>query len=298
VNIRLRRELHTTERTSSTAQWTAFGRTLELERPPADRIVSDQYAPVFLSPTSRALLAPLRLAGPLVRLAERHPLAGLSAYGLCRHRFIDEQLLAALADGAAAQVLVLGAGYDSRAYRFAFDLAGRPVYEVDLPPLSRHKAAIVAGDPARFAANTITRVEIDFRRDSLADRLAASGFVAGAPTFVAWEGVSMYLSRAAVSDTLDTLRAICGRGSVLAMDFWFALTGTGASSRVRRAGARAIALIGEPITFGVPPGEVAGFLGGHGFDVFDLVQSRELAARYATGGRTCEESVYVLAARL
>jgi len=294
----LPRELHTTERPSSTAQWTTVGRVLELERPPAERIVSDEYAPAFLSPTSRALLAPLRLGSPLVQLAERHPLAGLSAFALCRHRFIDEHLLAALTDAATAQVLILGAGYDSRAYRFADELAGRRVHEVDLPPLSRGKAAIVAAHPEQFAGNHINRVEINFRTDSLAKRLADSGFVVGARTFVVWEGVSPYLSRTAVSDTLDTLREVCGAGSTLAMDFWHRLDGIGLFSQVRRLGARAIALIGEPITFGVAPAEVTGFLDVHGFEVFDLVQSRELAARYSTDGRPCEESVYVLAARL
>ncbi|MEP7021267.1 MAG: SAM-dependent methyltransferase [Pseudonocardiales bacterium] len=290
-------DLHTTERPSSTAQWTTLGRAFELQRPPGHRIVTDEYAPLFLSATSRGLLAPLRLGSPLVRVAERHPLAGVSAFALCRHRFIDEHLGAALADPHTAQVLILGAGYDSRAYRFADELAGRRVFEVDLAPLSRRKAAIVAAQPARFAGNRVERVEINFRADSLAERLAASAFVSGAQTFVVWEGVSMYLSSVAVADTLDTLGEICGPGSTLAVDFWHRLPGLGPRTQVRRLGARAIALIGEPVTFGVAPADVSGLLAVHGFDVLDLVRSRELAARYSTGGRPCEESVYVLAAR-
>lgn len=291
-------DLHTTDRLSSTAQWTTLGRAFELERPPSQRIVTDEYAPLFLSAGSRRLLAPLRLTSPFVQLAERHPLVGVSAFGLCRHRFIDEHLCAALADLGTTQVLILGAGYDSRAYRFADELDGRAVYEVDLPPLSRRKAEIVATQPARFAGNRINRVETDFRTDSPAERLVESGFIVGARTFVAWEGVSMYLSDRAVADTLDTLGEICGPGSTLAMDFWHPLPGVGPHAALRRLGARAIALIGEPITFGVAPAEVAGLLDLHGFEVVDLVQSPGLAARYSTGGRPCEESVYVVAARL
>jgi methyltransferase (TIGR00027 family) len=291
-------DLHTTERPSSTAQWTTLGRAFELERTPGDRIVTDEYAPLFLSATSRGLLASLRLGRPLVHVAERHPLTGVSAFGLCRHRFIDEHLGAALADPETAQVLILGAGYDSRAYRFADELDGRPVFEVDLPPLSRRKAGIVAAQPARFVGNSIKRVEIDFRTDSLAERLRESEFAAGARTFVVWEGVSMYLSRMAVADTLNTLREVCGAGSTLAMDLWHRLPGAGAGSAIRRLGARAISLIGEPVTFGLAPVEVGGFLEDHGLQVLDLVQWRELAARYSTCGRPCEESVYVVAARL
>jgi methyltransferase (TIGR00027 family) len=291
-------DLHTTQRPSSTAQWTTLGRAFELERRPQQRIVTDEYAPLFLSAASRGLLTSLRLTSPLVQLAERHPLIGVSAFALCRHRFIDEHLCAALADPETAQVLILGAGYDSRAYRFADELDGRPVFEVDLPPLSRRKAGIVAAQPDRLAGNRIKRVEIDFRTDALAERLGESGFVIGARTFVAWEGVSMYLSQVAVADTLDTLREVCGPGSTLAMDFWHRLPGVGPRTALRRLGARAISLIGEPVTFGVAPAEVSGFLDVHGFEVLDQVQWRELAARYSTGGRPCEESVYVVAARL
>jgi methyltransferase (TIGR00027 family) len=291
----LPRELHTTDRPSSTAQWTTLGRALELDRPARQRIVTDVYAPTFLSTAARAVLLPLRVASPIVRLAERAELAGLAAFGLCRHRFIDEHLLAAL-PGGIEQLLILGAGYDSRAYRFTDDLAGRPVHEVDLAPLSRRKAAIVAAHPELFGHATIRRVEIDFRRDSLADRLLASGFAAGAATFVAWEGVSMYLGHAAVSSTLDTLNEVCGPGSVIAMDFWHPVPGGSPLHHIRRLGARAISLVGEPVTFGVSPEQAGEFLDLHGFAAFDLVRSRELADRYATDGRHCEESVYVVAA--
>ena len=208
--------LHTSDRPSSTAQWTILGRAIELNR--SDRIVSDEFAPVFLSAPSRAVLRTLSVSGPALRAAERMSLAGLATSGLCRSRFIDEQFLAALPD--VEQVMILGAGYDTRAYRFATEIGPRPVYEVDLPPLSRRKAAVVAGRKDLFGHASIHRVEIDFREQSLPERLAGSGFLPGAPTFVAWEGVSMYLTRDAVDGTLAALASVCGPGSVLAMDFW------------------------------------------------------------------------------
>jgi methyltransferase (TIGR00027 family) len=290
-------DLHAGERPSSTAQWTTLGRTLELQRPPGQRIVDDPYAPLFLSAASQAVLLPLRLAGPAVRVAERAELAGLSAYALCRHRFIDEHLRQSLREGAE-QVVILGAGYDARAYRLADELAGRPVYEVDLPPTSRRKAAIVAAHAERFGHAAVRRVEVDFRTESLAERLAGAGFRAGADTFVAWEGVSPYLTAVAVSDTLDTLRELCGPGSTLAMDFWQRLAGHRPIDQLRRLGARAFALVGEPVTFALDASAVGEFLELHGFGVVDVVQSRELAARYSTGGRPCEPSAYVVAARL
>jgi methyltransferase (TIGR00027 family) len=291
-------ELHLSDRPSSTAQWTTLGRALELRRPPRQRIVSDEFAPVFLSRSSQAVLTGLVAAGPVVRFAERAPLAGLSAFGLCRHRFIDEHLVTALQVGAE-QVLILGAGYDSRAYRFATQLAGRPVFEVDLPPLSRRKAAIVAAHPDRFAANQIRRVEIDFRVQSLTERLDSAGFNRGGRTFVAWEGVTPYLSADAVGSTLASLAEVCGTGSRIAFDLWRGPElGSGPSDGLRRRAVHAFALIGEPLTFGIEPLEVDGLLGGHGFTVLDLARSVELAARYSTAGRPAEKSAYVVMAEL
>lgn len=214
---------------------------------------------------------------------------------LCRHRFIDEHLLATT---DAEQVLVLGAGYDSRAYRFASRLGNRRVFEVDLPPMSRRKAAIVAAHPDRFAADAYTRVEIDFRRQGLADVVPDAGFVSGASTFVVWEGVAPYLDEVAVETTLDALRTLCGPGSVLAMDLWDGTGGPGPFAPLRRLGARAIALVGEPVTFGAAPVAARHLLHRHGFAVTDLAEADELTTRYATAGRRSFESLYVLAACL
>lgn len=293
----LARELHTSERPSATAQWTALVRAHELHRPPAERIVSDRFAPLFLTPAYRHTLGALRFGAPLVSRVERHELAGIAAFVLLRHRFIDEHLAAALAEGAE-QVIVLGAGYDSRAYRFAEQLQGRPVHEVDLAPLSRRKAGIVAAHPQVFGGNAIRRVEIDFRTQSLAERLLDAGFTVGVRTFVVWEGVSVYLTAAAVASTLDALREVCGAGTTLAMDLWHPPAGLHPFDQLRRGAARSLGLIGEPVSFGLPPGEAEAFLAEHGFAVTDLATSRELTDRYATGGRRSDKSVYAVTARL
>jgi methyltransferase (TIGR00027 family) len=284
-------ELHTTGRPSSTAQWTTLGRALELGR--AERIVTDVYAPVFLTPASRVLFGSLDAAGPVFRRAERLPVAGLATSGLCRHAFVDALLVASLP--SMTQVVILGAGYDTRAYRFADEIEERPVYEVDLPPLSQRKAALVARE--LFGHASVRRVEIDFRRESLPSRLGAGGFDAGAPTFVAWEGVSMYLTRAAVDATLAALARICGPGSVLAMDFWQQVGGVGGYP-LRRVVQGGMRLIGEPITCTVDARSAGAVLARHGFELIDLADSAEMTARYATGGRRCDPGMYVVAARL
>jgi methyltransferase (TIGR00027 family) len=144
----------------------------------------------------------------------------------------------------------------------------------------------------------VRRVEIDFRVDSLDERLRSSGFAVGAPTYVVWEGVTPYLSREAVDSTLSTVADVCGAGSRIALDLWGGVGGHAPGDEIRRAATRAFALIGEPLTFACRPERAPDLLGMHGFDVIDLVESDELAARYSTDGRPTEESTYVVAAEL
>ena len=290
------RTLHTSDRPSATAQWTTLFRALELGRPADERIVTDRFAPAFLTGAYARALDPLNRATPVRRVIERRELVGIAASVLCRHRFIDAHLLQAVPE--TAQVVVLGAGYDSRAYRFARTLGSRPVFEVDLAPLSRRKAAVVESRPDLFDRARVRRVEIDFRTESLEDRLLAHGFVRGEPTFVVWEGVAMYLSRVAVVQTLRTLAGVCGRGSVVAMDFWQPVGGLGPYAQLRRAAVRGLAVIGEPVTFSVRPADAEVLLGETGFELLDLADGHRLTARYATDGRRCDDGLYVVAAGL
>ncbi len=290
------RTLHTADRPSATAQWTTFGRALELQRPAGERIVSDPYAPVFLTTAGRRALTPLTVAAPLWHQIERTAAAAISTAALCRHAFIDAHLLESLPE--VEQLVILGAGYDSRAYRFARAIGDRPVFEVDLAPLSRAKASVVAAHPERFRTGRIERVEIDFRTESLRHRLAGSGFRLGVPTFVVWEGVSMYLSQQAVIDTIEALAAVCGNGSVLCMDFWQHVGQYPPLARLRRTAVRAMRLIGEPITFVLPSEQVSDVLEPAGFRAVDLATAPRLTRRYATGGRVCDDGLYVVAARL
>lgn len=290
------RPLHLAGRPSATAQLVTVWRALELERDPRHRIVSDEYAPVFLDAAGRTAVAAARLGQPVVHAAERLDLAGIATHVLCRHAFIDEHLVRALDEGAE-QVVILGAGYDSRAYRFAREVRERPVYEVDLPPLSRHKAVLVASRPDLFGHASIRRVEIDFRTQSLPDRLRGKGFTTGARTFVAWEGVVPYLSQKAVADTLSSLAALCGAGSTLTMDLWDGVGGHDRYRALRRLAARSLSWIGEPVSFGMPAEQMADLLAEHGWRVFDLALADDLTGRYATDGRHSDPSVYALAAR-
>ena len=279
-------------RPSITAEAVALARAVERQRPEGERIVDDPFAEWFLGRSGRAALAASAVNGPATRLLKRLDPGGVT-YVACRHRYIDDQLSAAL-DGGAEQVVLLGAGYDSRAYRFAEALRGRPVFEVDLAPISQRKAKVVAVHAGELPATVVHRVEIDFETQTLAETLSASGFVTGSRTFVAWEGVSMYLTRAAVKATMGALRDLCGDGSRVSMDCWHMVDDPGPLGTVRRSGPGVLSLIGEAVTFGVHPEEMPFFLGTLGWDVIDLATAAELEDRYADDARSAEPSMYLL----
>ena len=110
---------------------------------------------------------------------------------------------------------ILGAGWDSRAYG---DLKDKDVrfFEVDMPPTQRaKKAALRKGG---IDADHVTFVETDFNQRSWFDALQDHGFDPALPTFILWEGVTMYLDEDAVRSTLAHVEKLA-RGSRIAFDY-------------------------------------------------------------------------------
>lgn len=282
-------------RPSVTATATCLIRAVEQARSPHARIVDDPYARLFL-PTPVRSVADRRfhpLSG--VTVADRLAL-GTPSFVLLRHRFIDDLLSAQLA-ASAQQVIVLGAGYDTRAYRFADALAGRPIFEVDLPGTSRAKSVTAQRCASQFPASSLRRVEIDFERAPLVDTLLGAGLAPGAPTFVVWEGVAPYLTVDAVRETLRALSRVLGAGSVIAAEFAERPAGVLDPARLGMViGETALAAIGESVRFLLPRAELAELVDGLGYDVTGLANGRQLSCRYRTVRRTLANPFQYVAA--
>jgi methyltransferase (TIGR00027 family) len=194
----------------STAEQTAFGPMViaacEQYTPPAQRLVDDDLAVRFLPRGQRLVVracarpAFLRL---LVGATERQA-AGLWGSMLCRKRYLDDQVRDALGAGID-QLVVLGAGLDTRALRLRRDHA-RDVraFEVDLPTNSADKQRLVRTVVGDRSGN-VTVVALDLATDDLVPVLARHGFDPGRPAVVVWEAVTQYLTADAVHRTLDAL---------------------------------------------------------------------------------------------
>lgn len=236
---------------------------------------------------------PLRAAleGNTPEAAEHPEARSAMATLLVRTKFIDERLRRAIEAGAT-QVVIMGAGWDTRAYRLADLLRGARIFEIDQPATQnwkRRRAAEVLGAPP---AN-LTYLTIDFRTQTLADVLAAAGYDPSARTFFLWEGVTMYLPEEAVKDTLRWI-ATQAPGSSVVFDFpyrsvidWMARAReyTGPLPEAAKLGMdrlKQIASWGEPWIFGVPDARDREFLAEAGLEHRETlgVASEEAARRY------------------
>jgi len=188
-----------------------------------------------------------------------------------RTRFFDDAL-AGFVRGGGRQVVILGAGFDARAARLDATLGDARVFEVDHPATQAAKRAAL--DPPR-----VTWLAWDFERDPMSElpaRLAAAGHDPSRPTFTLWEGVTMYLSRAALDATLDAVRAYSAGGSALAFNYAdrALVERPGAAEAVMLGFVRAV---GEPFRAGFDPPEAAAWAAEHGFVVRDDRSFAELA---------------------
>jgi methyltransferase (TIGR00027 family) len=268
---------------SRTARQNALFRALEARRPAGERVADDPLAVRFLTPEFRALAVAGRVP-PARRLIEsvidrRWPCVRGGV--VARTRLIDEAVAAALP--GVRQVLILGAGFDSRAYRLA-QVGDVAVFEVDHPATQAAKRRILRRGAVQVPAS-VHFVPVEFGADDPATELAAAGFASGAPTLVLWEGVTNYLDAASVDATFSFLASAIAPGSPVLFTYVDRgmLDGSAAFEGATTT-MRAVRRAGEPFTFGLNPREVPGYLSERGLELESDTVVRDAAERFYPAG--------------
>lgn len=170
-------------------------------------------------------------------------LGGLNVHAALRMQAIDVEVERAVHDGIG-QVVVVGAGFDTRAWRLEA-LEGTHVVEVDRAATQRRKRAAMA-DVAPLA--DVEFVAADLAEDSLLVALAPTAWDRHRPTMWLWEAVVPYLDDRAVRSTATGLAELSAPGSRLAMTFAHPVGGGGLAGAVVDSGARlAFEVLGEPL---------------------------------------------------
>ena len=268
------------ERPSRTAHLVALGRALAdagLSHVPDFR---DPTARVFLNEKGKRSLAKTMHAARKggIRLESARVMADLIAL---RTAAIDTAVRDAIAAGAT-QLVILGAGYDGRAWRMP-ELAGVRVFEVDHPATQGDKRAHLSELPP--ATGLVSFVSIDFERESLGAVLDRAGHDRSSSTCWIWEGVVMYLTRDAMRATAGGIAGRSAPGSTLIVNY---------HTIHRRFLARLIfRLIGEPQISAWIPAEMAADLGSVGLVVREDSGMADWNDRFAQGKAKVERAAYM-----
>lgn len=208
----------------------------------------------------------------LVRLLPTLSL-GLVDHISLRTLTIDQAAERAVQTGAE-QLVVLGAGFDTRAYRLSC-LKHVAVFEVDHPATSAVKARRV--QTLTPLAQSLARVVIDFERDDLEQVLARAGHDASRPTLWIWEGVTMYLTDAAIEGTLAAISRRSAPASTL-------VTSYGPPDFAPPVYLAFLKLAQEPLRSLFLPEQMAEKLERHGFAVISDDGTADWLAREGGGG--------------
>jgi len=274
---------------SRTAEYMALFRALESARSPGERLFEDRDAARFLRPRLQAVAhaarTPALRAAILAYIDRRWPGPRLS--GVVRTRVIDDFVVAALAAGCE-QLLLLGAGYDTRASRLQ-PARGAAVFEVDHPATQARKRATMGERAAH-----VRYVPVDFERDPLAPALERCGFDRGRRSCVLWEGVFSYLTPEAIDQTLSALVDLCAATSRIlityldqrALDF---------PDSYPPAWIGVVNEVGEPFRTGLAPERAPTFFAARGLTLVDDESTTQAGLRLGVAGAEHIPDFYRLA---
>jgi methyltransferase (TIGR00027 family) len=281
------------EQSSTTAEGMALVRAIEASRPPDKRISYDPIARALVNPISVFLSKLVIDSGIYDRFFA--PGVGAIEFITARERYIDVFLKACLSEGLD-QVVILGAGFDTRAYRVA-GIEQTRVFEVDHPTtqevkLKRLKKVI---DPL---PDHVTFIPVDVDTDTLAERLLASSYNEQGKTLFIWQGLTMYLTPKGIDSSLAFITNHSGPDSAVIFDYFYNETLRDMRMKTTRRITRAI---GERLIFGIDEGQVEPFLTRRGFRDVRNADAEELTRLYFTdpnAGRAIGTGVAIASARV
>jgi methyltransferase (TIGR00027 family) len=257
----------------------------------------DSVADLLIGPSELALISDhpvsIGLTQDYKEASENPSIVLFAGLMLWRTRFIDEALERAVKNGAT-QVIVLGAGFDTRAYRFGELLKHSRVIEVDAAPTQEYKKRRVR-EVLHDLPTNLTYCAMDFAKDDLMDGLRRVGFKQDEKTFYIWEGVCMYLSENSVRTVLQAIASHSAPESTLVLDYANSL-GIELGKFAPNGAGGIPTPWAEPWIFGVPGANGAEFFHELGFDpgVALSASNPEMIRRYGTRQNGTSYAAHVL----
>jgi methyltransferase (TIGR00027 family) len=266
---------------SMTSLETLRWRAIESLRPEDERVCYDNMAIGFMDRPWPSLLRNRFIQKLLIRQSNKDHI-GMGGFIVARTRYIDEFLKAKIAEGIK-QLVILGAGYDSRAYRFGLSDAGGKVFEVDHPGTQLLKMTKVRAALGSMPKHVVY-VHVDFASEKLDINLPKNGYDSRLKTLFIWEGVTMYLTAQSVDRTLAFIAGYSGEDSLVVFDYLYGSAIDGTSQLKEAEMMRShCARLGEPLLFGLKEDAIEKFLSSRGFTLLENAAALSLKDAYFKG---------------
>jgi methyltransferase (TIGR00027 family) len=265
--------------TSRTAEWTCMSRAISsLEKD--ERYKSNDYLAARLLPKYINTLIHV----PCVRRYFTKVMApgGMYEYVIARTKYIDNVFQTVLSDHFS-QVLIMGAGFDTRSLRFQSSNHSTGIYELDVPVTQQAKIHQYTKRGLSIP-ESVHFVAIDFDKESLSEKLEEAGFARNLRSLFVMEGLLMYLQPESVDATFRVCSEFAGKGSEVVFDVIHA-------SVARREGhfeyeeqaVKRVSGVGEQWQFGLDQEEIDDFLSAYGMEMIETCNAQQLEDRYFQG---------------
>ena len=261
---------------SRSAEGVAYFRAIEAQRPVSERICYDPYARALIPGVILYFLFKLMInSGIYERIAP-----GATAFIVGRERYIDDFLITSLLEGVG-QVVILGAGFDTRAYRIP-GIENTRVFEIDHPDTQ-----VVKLDRLKKVINPLPSyvkfIPVDFNTQQLGERLQSRSYNEQDKTLFIWQGVTYFLAQEGVDSTLAFIVNHSGDGSTVIFDYFHNETLHDTSRGYGKMMKQAARVSGESYLFGIDQGQIEPFLTQRGFHDIHNVTLEDLKPLYFTG---------------
>lgn len=204
---------------------------------------------------------------------------GVYEYVIARTKYIDAVFKQALVE-RFDQILLFGAGFDTRALRLQTAAQHTRIFELDAPLTQQAKIQQYKKRDLSIPSNVVF-IAIDFDKESLPHKLDMAGFYKDRRSLFVLEGLLMYLEPESVQATFQTIREYAGIGSWVVFDYIQASVLRHENTLYGEAGlTQFVSKAGEQWQFGIESAEIASFVAAYGFEVSDHKGAQELEATY------------------
>jgi len=209
-------------------------------------------------------------------------LPGLNEYMIARTAYFDGLFVDALKN-EYPQIVLLGAGYDTRAYRFAELNKGTKIIELDAAPTQNWKKKSLKKAKLDVPENLIF-APINFNKELIKDVLEKAGYESEKKTLFIWEGVSYYLEDESVNATLGFVKEFAHPESVIAFDYVLPLTTENENAFGVKKFFESMKKEheAEALVFSIEEGGIKSFLEERGFRVIEHLDNEEIEKKFLT----------------